>query len=269
MPRVSLALLVALAAGCGGSSHPVEDPASVASTPAGPSITVMTYNVNYGLAGDATTLEAIAEGDADLVLLQETTPAWEVALRRRYEADYAHIDFRHGGGAGGLGVLSRLPFEAKELLPSEHGWFPAWRLVFDTPIGALQVLNVHLRPPISDGGSVVWGVLSTPPIREAEIRQLYPALDPRLPTLVAGDFNEGRHGRAIVYLEGRGLRSALPQFQGSQATWRWASSLGPVSAQLDHLVHDWRLQPRQVRVLAAGRSDHLPVVGVFTRAELR
>ncbi|HEX6766898.1 MAG TPA: hypothetical protein VF103_15490, partial [Polyangiaceae bacterium] len=57
-------------------------------------LSVLSYNLNYGLAGDAPTLEALAARPSDLVLLQETTPEWETALRARFESEYPFIAFR-------------------------------------------------------------------------------------------------------------------------------------------------------------------------------
>src|SRR5262245_42064000 len=44
-------------------------------------LTVMTYNMNFGLAGDRETLDAIAAGGADIVFLEEIDNGWERALR--------------------------------------------------------------------------------------------------------------------------------------------------------------------------------------------
>jgi len=251
-------LLVIVLAGC-GDPLPARAP-----TPGKPHLKVMTYNVNYGLAGDSETAGALADGWADLIFLQETTEAWEAVLRKRLGATYPHMAFRHCCGAGGLAVLSRYPFAEKDYVPSEKGWFPAWRVIVDSPLGKLQVLNVHLRPPVSDSGSVVSGYFSTPPIREAEMEQFYRALDPTLPTLVVGDFNEGSSGRAVVYLRERGLQSGLSQFDTPQDTWRWTTSVGTIYTQLDHIVYDEaQLQPLYVKVLPIGKSDHLPVIGAF------
>ena len=57
--------------------------------------------------------------------------------------------------------------------------------------------------------------------------------------------------------------SALQDFEGSSATWRWNTSIGPVTSELDHVVYDPHLEPLSVRVVQAGNSDHLPVVAVF------
>jgi endonuclease/exonuclease/phosphatase (EEP) superfamily protein YafD len=235
--------------------------------PGTPHVRVMTYNVNYGLAGDDATLDALEAGKADIVVLQETNEAWEQAIRKRFSKRYPHMLFRHHNLAGGLGVASRYPLTEKEhLAPVGEGWFPAWRLMVDSPLGDLQLLVVHLRPQISDSGSVVSGYFSTPPVREEEMNAFFEAVEPGLPTIVAGDFNESASGRGIEVLEQHGYKNALPEFEGSAPTWRWNTSVGVLSMQLDHLVYNEKLQPLEVRVIRDGRSDHMPVVGVFQRA---
>lgn len=228
---------------------------------------VMTFNVNYGLAGDDSTLDAITAADVDVVFLQETTPAWEKTIRARLSDRFEHIEFVHCCGAGGLGVLSHLDVDSRGVLePPADGWFPAWHLVFQTALGPVQALNVHLHPPVSDTGSFVSGYFSTRRVREAEIETYWAALDPEIPTIVAGDFNENEKGRAVSFLRSKGLESALPEFAPSAETWRWQTSVGRVSSTLDHVVYDPRLEPVDARVIEQGRSDHMPVVVTFVRA---
>lgn len=249
---------VAALAGCGREARPTRAPAAGAAT-----LEVMTYNVNFGIEGDPETIAVIEAEDADLVLLQETTPGWERAVRARLGGRYEHIAFRHFRGAGGQAVLSKHAFVERGLhAPPKGGWFPAWQLEVESPIGPLQVLSVHLRPQLSESGSFVSGYFSTPGVRFDEMASHFEHLDPKLPTLVVGDFNEGRRGLAIGYLERRGFTSALAQFE-SASTWRWRTSVGTLSAELDHIVYAPPLEPLEVRVVRAGRSDHLPVVARF------
>jgi endonuclease/exonuclease/phosphatase family metal-dependent hydrolase len=229
----------------------------------------MTYNLNYGIAGDEDTLRAIEEHPSNLVLLQETSPEWETALRARLSARYPHIAFRHCCLAGGLGVLSDREFTDLEYLePPARGWFPAWRLQVESALGPVQVLNVHLHPQLGDSGANVSGVLSgmvkTPSIRRDEIASYLQHLEPNVPTLVAGDFNESEYGGAVTSLERRGFRSALPEFSYDD-TWRWQTSLGKVSRRFDHIAYGQGLEVLSARVVKAGNSDHLPVVAVLAR----
>jgi len=228
-----------------------------------PTLSVLSYNVNYGMAGDPETLAVIRRASADLVLLQETNELWEAAVRSELAALYPHMSFRHCCGAGGLAVLSKTRFSEHEYFAAPRAWFPAWRLLVETPLGQMQVLNVHLHPPISESGSVVSGYFTTPPVRAGEIEAYAAMLVPDVPTLVVGDFNENDSGRALSFLKQRGFRSALPEFESDAETWRWQTSVGEVNAQLDHIVYDPSLDPLNAVVIEAGRSDHYPVLASF------
>lgn len=253
------ALCLVLLAGCAATPLPRSP------TPGAPRLTVMTYNVNYGLAGDPDTLGAIRRGGAEVVFLQETNEAWEEALRGTLGGAYPHMAFRHCCGAGGLAVLSRFPFVDEGLVASPSGWFPSWRVVVRTPLGPVQAVDVHLHPGVSDSGSWVSGAWTTPRLRLAEIARTYARVDRSLPTLVVGDFNEGAAGHSVAYLEAQGFTTALPESAGAQSTWRYPTRIGTLRLQLDHVFFNGLLRLLDVRVLRAGRSDHLPVIAVFER----
>jgi endonuclease/exonuclease/phosphatase family metal-dependent hydrolase len=257
----ALAALVA-AAGC------ARTPARRAQEPGPePAVRVLTYNVNFGIPGDGPTMDALAAGNADVVLLQEINVPWEKALRARFGGSYPFIELHPRGGAGGIGFLSRLPVRSSALLRAEgDGWFPALRLVIEAPFGFLQILVVHLRPPVSDGGSWVAGHFIVPAVHEREIRAFLAELGHDMPTLVAGDFNEDEDGRALGELARRGFRSALPEFEPDRITWRWPTALGTLERRFDHLAYDPTLVPLSAHVIDAGRSDHLPVLAVFRAA---
>lgn len=114
-------------------------------------ILVMSYNLNFGVAGDEGTVELIRAGGADVVFLQETNDTWERTIRGRLSGIYPHIAFRHASRrAGGLGFLSRYPLRLEQYEQSPIGWFPAWRAVVDGPLGRLQLLN--FAPPSARPG---------------------------------------------------------------------------------------------------------------------
>lgn len=257
------ALFILLLVGCSGATRTVREPVADQ-----PFLDTLTYNVNFGLGGDEATLDVLEHATADLVFLQETTPAWEAATRARVGKTYRHQTWLHGEAAGGLAVLSKYPLEVTQVLENRSGWFPALRVVAKSPLGRVQALVVHLRPPVSDSGSFVSGYLTTSPLRRAEVESFLAALEPGLPTIVAGDFNEGTAGDALGLLEGRGFRSALPEFSPSAKTWGWDVGSLHLSAQLDHLVYGPGLEPLDARVLAGGRSDHQAVVARFVAASL-
>jgi endonuclease/exonuclease/phosphatase family metal-dependent hydrolase len=224
---------------------------------------LMTFNVNYGNPSPAEALDAIAKADADIVLLQEITSEWKRQLASRFGKQYAHQLFRvHTRAAGGLAVLSKIPITAEEVLASPvRGWFPAQRLVFDTVFGALQVLNVHLRPAI-DGGSWIKGFMTTPPLRRREIESYWKKLARDVPTVIAGDFNEDPDGSALAFLRKNSLVRVPTQ---GPTTWRYqVSSPSGMSdllkLDIDHVMISSELAARDAEVIDAGASDHRPVV---------
>jgi endonuclease/exonuclease/phosphatase family metal-dependent hydrolase len=165
-----------------------------------------------------------------------------------------------------MAVLSKRPLTS-EKLRNPSGWFPALRVVTDTPLGRVQALCVHLHPPVTEGGSWVGGYLTTGPVRRAELEEFLESLDPALPTLVAGDFNEGTSGDALELLEANGLRTALPEFHPGAKTWHWpvAGSL-ELTGQLDHVAYGAELEPVDAAVQRVGNSDHFPVTVTFVAA---
>ncbi len=261
MTRACSTIAPLLLVACG--SGPSQPPEAV--EPGAP-LTVMTFNVNFGVAGERANVDAIASADADIVLLQETTAHAEDVLRRELGDRYPHARFRDCCRAGGLGILSRWPIVTDEYLASPIGWFPAWRFVVDTPDGELQLLDVHLRPPISDSGSWVKGYFTTGELRREEIVAYAAELEPELPTVLAGDFNEGENGDALEWLAARGFTSVLPHFDAGASTWSWPLPLTSLHARLDHVVLGSQLVATGAAVIDAGVSDHKPVVVTFVRS---
>lgn len=237
-------------------------------TPAGPALKVMSFNINYGGPGADLALEAIRTEAADVVCLQETTPAWERFLRSTLRDLYPHMDFFDSGGAGGQALLSRFPFRRVDMVPSAVGWFPTGIYNVETPIGRVQVFNLHLHPAVSEeGGFTPSAYFSTAPhARVRELRDFLGYRDLALPTLMVGDFNEGDRGTVVRQLSERGLKDALPEFDTSSNTWRWPTSYGfTLTQRLDHLLYSDLLRCLDARVIRKGASDHYPVVAVFER----
>lgn len=229
-------------------------------------VALMTYNVNFANPEPDSSMDAIASADADIVLLQEITPAWRTRLDRRFATQYPHRVFRPGR-AGGLAVLSKHEIRAEELWsPPAGGYFPAQRLVVDSPLGEVQILHVHLRPNV-DRGNWVRGWQTTPPVRRREIEAYWKKLR-AAPTIVAGDFNELPTGKAMEFLADQGL--ARIETKGP-TTWHHVIEVGAkkvsaLSMDIDHVVVDGSFAASAAHVLDAGTSDHRPVVVTLERA---
>jgi len=235
--------------------------------PAEPHISVMTYNVNWG-GGPRPELavEIIAQSNADMVCLQETTPSWESYLGRRSKSYYSHMIFRNtpGRAGGGLGFLSKYPLTNVAYIPSKNGFFDGWVMLVKTPLGPIQILNVHLKPPVNNQGEFgVSGYVVSQEDREEELKYFLSHTKENVPIIVLGDFNEGENGKAIEWLEGQGFTNALPEFDRYANTWRWDLGLFDIKRRLDHILYSDSLHCYSARVLENGGSDHYPVLAIF------
>jgi len=222
---------------------------------------LMSYNLNYGNPDPDGTLDVIEQADVDVVLLQEVTSSWKVALAKRFDSQYPHQKYRvEGRRAGGLAVLSKLPIEREELWPAPEGtgaWFPLGRIVIAARFGKLQLLNVHLRPA-RDAEGWVTGYLTTPPLRRAEIEAHWKRVTLDLPTIIAGDFNEEPDGKAIEFLTSKGM-SRVPT--AGPKSWRYVhDAVEVLKLDIDHFMIDGTLAAKDAHVIDGGASDHRPVV---------
>lgn len=222
---------------------------------------VATYNVNTGTVGDPAGIAAIAATEADVVLLQEVGPGWPDALRAELSARWPFQAYLDDGNVGSLGVLSRYPLDEGPRIESPVGWFPAWRVTVHLPGGDAQIVDVHLHPPFAMHGGFLIGAFTTGDDRLVEAIAAADAMDPSVPALIVGDFNE-RRGRAMRALEDRGYTDAHREFCPRDPTWSWTLPYAHLTGRYDHILYDGRFDGVSAEVIDRGRSDHLPVVAV-------
>lgn len=222
---------------------------------------IVTYNVNWGFSRPQAVAEYLDRVDADVVFLQETHSDWEAFLTRQLRTRYPFTVFRDGWGAGGIAFLSKYPIENIQLVDSSAGWFPALYGEARLPIGVIQLLNVHLRPPLSDEGrATIYGLYRTPGIHSAEIRDYFHQVDLARPVIVAGDFNEEESGRAIQWVIGKGFVDGLSTYDRYTTTWQWVGGL--LRRRYDHVLVNEHLDFSGARVDDVNASDHEPIVVV-------
>ena len=264
MRRIALLLAVLAFAGAVCGCQSIRRP----EVPAGPSFRIMTWNVHWAMPQPDLALEVIKASDADIVCLQETNLEWEVYLRPRLAQTYPVIEFRHDEKrlGGGLAIFSRLPAVDVAYVASDIDWYDGWIMAFATPAGPVQVNNVHLQPGENERGRFTASAYLAARNNHAhEIQRNYRQLLPGLPAPVVGDFNEDDDGKAIEWLENKGMTNALPEFDRRSPTWRWLVGPFVVHHRLDHIIYGG-LYAFSARVLNAGGSDHMPVIADFGRA---
>jgi endonuclease/exonuclease/phosphatase family metal-dependent hydrolase len=236
-----------------------------APTPGAFHFTVQTFNVEYTDSNDAATIAAVGAADADVVCLQEVTPAWVEVLNSTYAERYPHRLFHVRGptSTAGLAVLSRFPLTDEGIEAAPNGWHPAWHLRIATAVGPIEVLHVHLRAPMHGKGGAVRSLAEVDDDHLAEIRHFTRPLVEDVPTIVLGDFNEDVDGAAVGWLERRSYTNTLPLFHPGQGTWRYRSIAGQFDKAMDHILYGPGLDPLNAWVERRGHSDHLPVLAHF------
>jgi len=227
----------------------------------GAELTLATFNVYFPAADDAETVAAVGETQADVIVLQEISARWQSVLEQRYGGAYPYRLFAPAGGAGGLGVLSRFPLRDRGLLRPrlKH---PAWLVAVSTPVGELNLLNVHLRASARPGQDLVSGLLGLSSDHELEMRGFLDACGVE-PDVVAGDFNEAQGG-AVGWLVQRGFVDALSLHHAGEPTWR--ALRGLFANTLDHVLYNRSLVAADAWVLRRGHSDHWPLIVRLRRA---
>ncbi|MGB0882341.1 MAG: endonuclease/exonuclease/phosphatase family protein [Vicingaceae bacterium] len=223
-------------------------------------ITCVTYNVNYSFINKKVVpyLEKI---NADIVCLQETNAEWETLIKTGLKDKYKHIEFRHSGRAGGLAVLSKYPITKIEYLKNTFGWFRSAVITIKKEEDTLQLLNVHLRPPLSKKGWIGFNTYAKAQVIHVnELKLFMEKLNPDLPTLILGDFNENDDGKGLKWLASeKKYTDALPLFDKRTETWRFLILRG----RYDHIVFNNKIKCIRARVYKLGKSDHFPVFGRF------
>jgi endonuclease/exonuclease/phosphatase family metal-dependent hydrolase len=261
---IAIAALGVLAAGCRSLPEPDFSPAE-------PNLKVITYNVNWGFAQPQNVVEFLSKGDADIICLQETHDRWEAVLRTHLATTYPYSIFEDWtGAAGGIAVMSRYALRNVRLLAAPAaGWFPAIRAEVETPIGPIQLLNVHLKPPVSEEGLVTASAYYTAPsVHLDELRVFLSTVDTHRPLIIAGDFNENEKAKAIKWLLDQGYQDALSIYDRRTKTWIWPTPLGiKLKNRFDHIIVNSRLMCTGARVINVEASDHMPVMAVIVSGQ--
>jgi len=130
----------------------------------------------------------------------------------------------------------------------------------------MQFLNVHLRPPATDGGNKIIGVFTAGGPRKRETASLLTHLRPGLATIVLGDFNEGDRGGSVSLIKSKAFTDCLPQFDAHTPTWRLPSGLIRISERADHILYSAELHCTDARVIPESASDHDPVLAILGKA---
>ena len=262
------------------------------SNSAGPFVTILTYNVESTSFANENKCEkimnAIHLSKADIICLQETHLMWQNKLENdawisnEYPYSYYNPPTQQFH-ASGSAILSRFPIINAQVLDMtqrsnifvEGSVFPALfasldisrHFHSDKSIISLNIMNVHLRPPLELNGSASLSTArNTLPIRKKELKMIinqYPNLD-----FIAGDFNEHDGWNEMCSIVPDGVDALDEYVPAMKETHLWPFGIMlSLHKRLDHIIYGSRrwhcLKCGVLTGFERGASDHQPVLARF------
>jgi endonuclease/exonuclease/phosphatase family metal-dependent hydrolase len=233
------------------------------------SLCIATYNINYGNPDLKAVVETIRKLRADVVAIQELNGESQDFLARQLGNDFKFIYPHPTKLAGGFDILSRLELKDVHYLPSQGS--------FETQVGQLdfdgkkvQIVNVHLCPTLPKDAKNLKVVMDTfeqaEAVRTREIQFISKSIKPDMPTIVLGDFNSFSNMFAVEFMTGNKYIDSFASVTvvpDIHPTWHWPMPKNPNNEwkfRLDYILHTPDLETTRSRIIAAGPSDHYPVV---------
>lgn len=213
----------------------------------GREMTIVTANLSYRNRDPRLFIDWLSREPADLVLLQELTPAWAAALEDL--PGYPQRRFILRGDAYGLGVLSRWPTAGLVARDLAGDGLPSLVGPMDADGTRFILAVVHSRWPL---------LPELMRLRDRALARLADEVRQQPgPWVVGGDFNATSDSPVFQRLiETSGLRDARPP--GAWAP-TWSADFWPLALRIDHV-----LASPELCVASSGTgpnigSDHLPV----------
>jgi endonuclease/exonuclease/phosphatase (EEP) superfamily protein YafD len=251
---VALAVVVVVVVRAGGQ---VWSPAAEA--PQGDTITLLSWNLEMQSKPGSEAADGIREIDADVVALQELTPAYGDAI----EADetlttrYPYRILDPQPGPAGLGVLSKLPLVVRDPDVAAR-ILPAGLLLRDGR--TVELLDVHPRRPLyRDAGPIPFALDTRARDEDVEaIAAAVGALEEPDAALVVGDLNGVWTEPGLEPL--RELTEDAHEVAGSGPGFTWRPDplefLGVGVLRIDHLLTGGRLRPIETSLDCRAVGDH-------------
>jgi endonuclease/exonuclease/phosphatase (EEP) superfamily protein YafD len=247
--------------------------------PQQPTLTLVVANVNLGNPDLSKLISLIKAENADVVILQEVTPAHVGSLRSALSNSHPHRSEALRDDAFGQAVYSRFAFE------SEPQLFPQGSLLRDQRLGGVVGLSdPQIRTTISFQGLpvIIQNLHLVPPgdpgmLREQRVQFAWLCDSLRTITnsptpsavILAGDFNSTPNSPQHAALRSAGMIESHAQAgQGTGHTW---PDIGPFTKlpgiRIDHVYFSQQLRAVDSRVGPSIGSDHRPLVARLVKAK--
>ncbi|HEX7586944.1 MAG TPA: endonuclease/exonuclease/phosphatase family protein [Anaerolineae bacterium] len=240
------------------------------SAAANDTLTAMTFNLGAAQAQPEQILAAIDTEKADIITVQELTPATVKALRENVAQRYPYsiLDLR----AGTTGLISRYPIINSDWFRPAGRGRPVLHATLNANGVLIHILAVHPLPP-----TISWYKKYPLPTSLDDENQLQEAKDIlrrvtllQGPVLVMGDFN--MTDQSLVY----NLVSSVLKDSYREAGWGFGFTFpnnlmmrgipvpGPF-IRIDYIFHSDPLKVQYAQVNCNGGSDHCYLIVKLTR----
>jgi endonuclease/exonuclease/phosphatase (EEP) superfamily protein YafD len=214
-----------------------------------PHVRIVSANLRFDNTDHAPTLAELEHFDADVIVLEEVTPAWWQAISRSRllttHPKYVQAVRDHPGG---MAVLSRAPLRNVKVRDAQ-----GWPIITATVVlggRPEHLVGVHVPAPLE--------TFTRNQRAQREVTAIVRKL-PR-PRLVAGDFNASAYNRWHEDLLDLGLRDAH-EAVGRPFAVSWLNGRLPFPPLLiDHVYVDPPIVPVRAREGEAFGSDHRPII---------
>lgn len=222
----------------------------------GTGLRILSVNLFAGNRRLAALVEEIVSAEADVVLVQEYTPAGRALLRPRLAPSYPHAIESPQDDCFGMAVFSRRPFlEPPQVhLPIGETGNPQVRIVVEGCGRPLALHNVHLLPPT--------GLAYVRRGRREFLDLARIAAAEPLPTVICGDFNFTNDSAQAAALRRAGFRDAFDLVGwGPRWTWpTWGMDVLIPGIRIDHAYLSRDLTATRAAVGVGRGSDHRSVL---------
>ena len=215
----------------------------VAATTADSGVTVVSQNLahrNHNVGGVVAMLE---QENADIVLLQEYTPSWHVALESLRNR-YPHAVTVPQAGGFGIAVFSKIPIEHHEVLRLGILETPFIVVELDAQVFKGHLVAVHFQSPM---------VRSWSEDRNRQFNELTSYLSSLgSPYLVVGDFNNTPYAPTMRDF----MRKTRTYLASPYLLPTWPMPIGTVGLPIDTALGTADIQFGAGSTLAPIGSDH-------------
>lgn len=199
-------------------------------------LTVVSQNVQADNPDQTATVRSLAARNADLVALQEFTPA------QRPTIESAMSQYKYHHALQTVGLWSKYPISNVRAMSLGFAWARAFRADVATPAGIVRVYVVHMA-------SVRWNQFADRNVMLANLSYVV-SQDPSKHVVMMGDFNAASTDPSFQQ-----LTDVASEARGSSFGFgfTWPSSFGLI--RLDHVLLRG-VETHDTAVLAANGSDH-------------